>query len=43
MVGDAREHVGKIRFRIEVIEFGRLCRLPDYADKNIDTALPYVV
>jgi len=34
MVGDARQHVGKIRFGVKVIEFGCLCRVPDYADNE---------
>ena len=31
-VGDAGKHVGEPSQRIDVIELGRLCRLPNYAE-----------
>jgi len=32
-VGDAAEHVGEPSQRIDVIELGRLCRRPNYAEQ----------
>jgi hypothetical protein len=32
MVGDALEHVAQVRFGIDVVELGGLCRSPNYAE-----------
>jgi hypothetical protein len=32
MVGDAGEHIGEPGAWVEVVEFGSLCRAPNYAD-----------
>jgi hypothetical protein len=33
VVGDAREDVAQVSFRIETIELGRLCRSTNYAER----------
>jgi hypothetical protein len=33
IVGDALEYVMKIALRVDVIEFARSCRAPDYAER----------
>jgi hypothetical protein len=32
MIGQAREHVSEPCLRIDVVELGSLCRIPDYAE-----------
>jgi hypothetical protein len=32
VIGNAAQHVGEPGPRIDVVEFGRLCRIPNYAD-----------
>jgi hypothetical protein len=38
MIGDAIEHSVQVRFRIEAIQFGGLCRIPDYAEPTTQAA-----
>jgi hypothetical protein len=33
VIGDPGEHVGKPGLGIDIIEFGRLCRHPNYAER----------
>ena len=33
VVGNAPQHVGEPGLRIEVVELGGLCRLPNYAER----------
>ena len=33
VVGDAAQHVGEPSLRVDAIELGGLCRLPNYAER----------